>query len=200
MDTMGFQVNFSAVSRSSGALKFSWPCALEDQIQMTPASEPFHQWLFASKTGFVWTENDKLCKRLAQHHLNIVSIKCASRHDTPKSETTWGRPCTSHPCLAHPAFNTISPCKATSFTNVIDIVSMQHITQIPSILMFPSCPHTAFYCPPISSRHAPVYARLRYGQEYSGDWIVSSPRTLRGDLWTGRAAPPVIFVGGSVDL
>ena len=104
------------------------------------------------------------------------------------------------PCLAHPAFNTISPCKATSFTNVIDIVSMQHITQIPSILMFPSCPHTAFYCPPISSRHAPVYARLRYGQEYSGDWIVSSPRTLRGDLWTGRAAPPVIFVGGSVDL
>lgn len=21
-----------------------------------------------------------------------------------------------------------------------------------------------------------VYARLRYGQEYSGDWIVSSPR------------------------
>ena len=107
---------------------------------MTPGSEPFHQWLFANKTGFVWTENDKLCKRLAQHHLNIVPIKCASRHDTPKSETTWGRPCTSHPCLAHPAFNTISPCKATSFTKMSLILYPCSISPKYHPYMFPSCP------------------------------------------------------------
>ncbi|CAE7468480.1 kctd6 [Symbiodinium sp. CCMP2592] len=30
----------------------------------------------------------------------------------------------------------------------------------------------------VNSRSHRVYARLRYGQEYSGDWIVSSPRNL----------------------
>ena len=57
--------------------------------------------------------------------------------------------------------------------------------------MFPSCPQNRPTLLPTNLLKpwlAPVYARLRYGQEYSGDWIVSSPRTLQG-RWTLEGPP-----------